>query len=182
MPNKSASLSSMAYIKMFIVAIIGFLTTACSTTAGLSSLLLEGPELHSSLTTQNIKDNTPRHVSRSVLRTNPQHSTDTDFVKAIARSGSQGNLNEEGIRSALYAVYLGHRELGFYGVEAASADDADRWEKSIRKIWAHNNSINRAQVHRSGLALVVVWTDGVPLEVWQTVNARVAERLTLPGR
>jgi hypothetical protein len=113
---------------------------------------------------------------------NPQYSTDTDFVRSIARSGSQGKLNEEGIRSALYAVYLGHSELGFYGMEAVSEGDADRLENVIRKVWAHNKNINRAQVHRRGQTLVVVWTDGVPLEVWEAVNARVAERLTLSGR
>jgi hypothetical protein len=178
MPITSASPSSMVYIKMFIVGVMGLLTAACST-SGLSSLLVEGTELHPSLKTRNLKDNPPRHVSRSVVLTNPQYSTDTDFVRAIARSGSQGKLSEEGIRSALYAVYLGQSELGFYGMEAVTADDADRLESTIRKVWAHNKSINRAQIHRSGQTLVVVWTDGVPLEVWEAVNARVAARLTL---
>ncbi len=181
MPSKSVSLSAMPYIRMFIVGIMGFLTAACST-SGLSSLVLDGPELHSSLTTRNLKDKPPRHVSRSVVLTNPQHSTDTQFIRAIARSGSQGKLSDEGIRSALYAVYLGQSELGFYGMEAVSEEDAERLEKALRKIWAHNKSINLAQVHRSGLVLVVVWTDGVPSEVWDAVNAGVAERLKLPGR
>lgn len=170
----------MTYLKAIIVGITGFLIAGCST-SGLSPLVLEGPELHRSLTTRHLKDNTTRHVSRSVLLTNPQHSTETEFVRAIARSGSQGNLGAEGIRSALFAVYLGQSELGFYGLEAVSADDADRLEQALSKIWAHNNSINLAQVHRSGLALVVVWTDGVPSEVWKAVNAGVAERLRLAG-
>jgi len=180
MPSNPLNLSFVTYRKMFFVGIMGFLIAACST-SGLSPLVLEGPDLHPSLATVHLNDDKTRHVSRSVLRMNPQHSTDTEFVRAIARSGSQGNLGEEGICSALYALYLGHSEVGFYGLEAASADDADRLEEALRKIWAHNIGINLAQVHRSGLVLVVVWTDGVPSEVWEVVNAGVAERLMLPS-
>ena len=181
MQSSPVSHSLMTYTKMLFAGIMGFLFAACSA-SGLSPLVLEGPELHPSLATIHLNDNTTRHVSRSVLRMNPQHSTDTEFVRAITRSGSQGNLGEEGIRSALYALYRGQSEVGFYGMEAASADDADRLEKALRGIWARNIGINRAQVHRSGLVLVVVWTDGVPSEVWEAVNAGVAARLMLPSR
>jgi hypothetical protein len=143
----------------------------------LAPLILEGRELHPSLKTPRLDDKPARHVSRSVLQGNPQHSVDAEFVKAIARSGSQGNLNAEGIRSALYALYLGDNELGFYGLEAASPADANRLEAALRKIWSHNASIGRARVHRGGLALVVVWTDGVSPETWEAVNATVANRL-----
>jgi hypothetical protein len=180
MPSNSLNLSVVTYRNMFLVGIMSLVVAACST-RGLGPLVLEGPDLHPSLTTVPLNGDKTRHVSRSVLRTNPQHSTETEFVRAIARSGSQGNLGDEGIRSALYALYLGQSEVGFYGLEAASADDADRLEAALGKIWAHNTSIHRAQVHRRGLTLVVVWTDGVPSDVWEAVNARVAERLMLPS-
>lgn len=147
---------------------------------GLAPLALEGRELHPSLMTRRLDDKPIRHVSRSVLQGNPQHSADPEFVKAIARSGSQGNLDEKGIRSALYALYLGEKELGFYGLEAASAADANRLEEALRKIWARNESIDRARVHRGGLVLVVVWTDGVSPEVWKAVNTAVRDRLIAP--
>ena len=102
------------------------------------------------------------------------------FVAAIARNGSQGSLGREGIRSALYALYGEKNELGFYGLEAVSAADADRWEEALRKIWAHNGRMGIAQVHRKGPVLVVVWTDGVSPECWEAVNARVVERLAAP--
>lgn len=144
---------------------------------GLRPLVLEGQELHPSLVTRRLDDKLIRHVPRSVLRGNPQHSTDAEFVKAIAYSGSQGKLGVEGIRSALYALYLGESEVGFYGLEAASAADADRLEDALRGIWSQNVSIDRARVHRVGLVLVVVWTDGVSPETWEAVNAGVVERL-----
>ena len=148
--------------------------------SGLTPLVLEARELHPSLVTRRVDDKTIRHVPSSVIQRNPQHSTDTDFIEAIARSGSQGNLGGEGVRSALYALYLGDEELGFYGLEAASAVDANRLEDAIRKIWAHNARIDRARVHREGLVLVVVWTDGVLPEVWEAVNAAVSDRLIAP--
>ena len=144
---------------------------------GLTRLVLEGRELHPSLVTRRVDDKTIRHVRSSVIQRNPQHSTDVEFIEAIARSGSQGKLRGEGIRSALYALYLGDRELGFYGLEAASAAEANRLEDVLRKTWAHNESIDRARVHRGGSVLVVVWTDGVSPEVWEAVNAAVVDRL-----
>jgi hypothetical protein len=109
---------------------------------------------------------------------NPHVSTNAAFVEAIARSGSQGRLGGEGIRTALYPLYREKSELGFYGLEAVSAADADRREEALRDIWSHNVHLNLAQVHRKGLVLVVVWTDGVSPECWEAVNARVVEHLT----
>jgi hypothetical protein len=148
--------------------------------SGLAPLVLEGRELHRSLVTRRVDEKTIRHVPSSVIQNNPQHSTDTDFIAAIARSGSQGNLDGKGVRSALYALYLGDKELGFYGLEAATAVDANRLEDAMRKIWAHNAKIDRARVHRQGLVLVVVWTDGVSPEVWEAVNAAVSDRMIAP--
>lgn len=148
--------------------------------SGLAALVLEGRELHPSLVTRRVDDKTIRHVRSGVIQRNPQLSADTDFVAAIARSGSQGNLDGKGVRSALYALYLGEKDLGFYGLEAASAADADRLEAAIRKIWAHNASIGRARVHREGLVILVVWTDGVSPEVWEAVNVGVSGRLIAP--
>ena len=147
--------------------------------SGLGSLVLEGYELHASLKTRQIDDSV-RHVPRALIPENPHVSTDAAFVAVIARNGSQGSLGREGIRSALYALYREKNELGFYGLEAVSAADADRWEEALRKIWAHNVRLGIAQVHRKGLVLVVVWTDGVSPECWKAVNASVVERLSAP--
>ena len=105
--------------------------------SGLGSLVLEGHELHASLKTRQIDDSV-RHVPRALIPGNPHVSTNAAFVAVIARNGSQGSLGREGIRSALYALYREKNELGFYGLEAESAADADRWEEAIRKVWAHN--------------------------------------------
>jgi uncharacterized protein (TIGR03067 family) len=145
--------------------------------SGLGSLVLEGHELHASLKTRPIDDSV-RHVPRALIPENPHVSTNAAFVTVIARNGSQGSLGREGIRSALYALYREKNELGFYGLEAVSAADADRWEEALRKIWSVMGSIGRAQVHRKGLVLVVVWTDGVSPECWKAVNAKVIERLS----
>ena len=147
--------------------------------SGLGSLVLEGHELHASLKTRQMDDSV-RHVPRDLIPENPHVSTDAAFVAVIARNGSQGSLGREGIRSALYALYREKNELGFYGLEAVSAADADRWEKAIREIWANNGRLNRARVHRKGLVLVVVWTDGVSPECWEAVNASIVERLSAP--
>ena len=143
--------------------------------SGLDSLFLQGPDLHASLKTRQL--DAVRHVPRAVVPANPHHSTDADFVEAIARSGSQGSLGREGIRSALYALYLGETELGFYGLEATSEEVAKQREEAVRRIWSHNVSIGRAQIHRQGLVIVVVWNDGVSPECWKAVNAKVAEQL-----
>jgi len=162
-----------------LLLLLGFLITACSTWgSGLGSLVLEGPELHASLKTRPLDDSV-RHVLRALLPGNPHVSTNAGFVAAIAHSGSQGKLGREGIGSALYAVYRDKNELGFYGLEAVSAADADRLEEALRKIWAYNVNLGRAQVHRQGLVLVVVWHDGVSPECWKAVNAKVVERLVV---
>jgi hypothetical protein len=147
--------------------------------SGLGSLVLEGHELHASLKTRQIDDSV-RHVPRALIPENPHVSTDAAFVAVIARNGSQGSLGREGIRAALYALYRERNELGFYGLEAVSAAEADRWEEALRKIWAHNVRLGIAQVHRQGLVLVVVWTDGVSPECWKAVNASIVERLSAP--
>ena len=165
--------------KMFLAAAVGLLFAACGT-SGLNPLVLDGHELHASLVTQQIDDVPRLHVPRAVLRDNPQLSTDTEFVEAIAGSGSQGQLGGEGIRAALYALYRGKSEVGFYGLEAASTADANRLEGLLRGIWAKNASLDRARVHRGGEVLVVVWTDGVSTSCWEAVNAVVAERLVAP--
>jgi len=155
------------------------LLTACAQT-GLDPLVLDGPELHASLVTLQIDDVLRLHVPREVLRGNPQLSTDAEFVRVITRAGSQGRLSNEGVRTALYALYRAERELGFYGLEAASTADADRLEGLIRGIWAHNASLDRARVHRAGRVLLVVWTDGVSASCWEAVNAVVGKRLGAP--
>ncbi len=147
--------------------------------SGLGSLVLEGHELHASLKTRQIDDSV-RHVPRALIPENPHVSTDAAFVAVIARNGSQGSLGREGIRSALYALYREKNELGFYGLEAESAPEADRWEEALRKISAHNVRAGIAQVHRKGLLFVVVWTDGVSPECWKAVNASIVERLSAP--
>jgi len=147
--------------------------------SGLGSLVLEGHELHTSLKTRQIDDSV-RHVPRALIPENPHVSTDAAFVAVIARNGSQGSLGREGIRSALYALYREKNELGFYGLEAKSEADADQREKGLRDVWANNGRLNLARVHRQGLVLVVVWTDGVSPECWEAVNAKVVERLSAP--
>lgn len=158
--------------------VLVLLLAACST-SGLAPLVLEGPELHASLTTHDLDDGPIRHVPRAVVGGNPYLSADAEFVEAIAHSGSQGRLDGEGVRSALYALYDGEADLGFYGLEAASEADADRLAAALRETWAHNVSIGRARVHRRDLVLVIVWHDGVSPECWDTVNAVVARRLVV---
>lgn len=144
----------MTLTKRFLAVSLDLFLAACST-SGLSPLVLEGRELHPSLVTRQLDDDPIRPVPRSVLRGNPQHSTDAEFVQAIASSGSQGKLGREGIRSALYALYLGDGEVGFYGLEAASAADANRLEDALREIWSHNMSIDHARVHRGAWFLLL---------------------------
>ena len=149
--------------------------------SGLESLVLEGHELHASLRTRE-PDHRNRHLPPGVLPPgNPHLSTDAEFVEAIARSQSQGTLGREGIRSALYALYVGEKELGFYGLEAESVADANQREDAVREIVANMVSLDRMRFYRAGLVLLVVWHDGVSPECWSSVNARVAERLNAAG-
>lgn len=145
--------------------------------SGLASLVLEGHELHASLKVRQV-NNSIRHLPPGIVPPGNSHlSTDPGFIEAIARSGSQGRLSSEGIRAVLYALYVAENELGFYGFEAASATDANQREGALRKIWVKNVSLDRVRIHREGLVLVVVWTDGVSPECWEAVNASVVERL-----
>ena len=156
-----------------------FLLGGCAPSA-LDPLVVDGRELHASLVTRKLKDASRLHVARAVLRGNPYVSTDAEFVDAIAHSASQGRLGGEGIRAALYALYLCQSDLGLYGLEAASTADADRLEGALRGIWAYNESLGRARVHREGKVLVVVWHAGVSRSCWEAVNAGVVERLGAP--
>jgi hypothetical protein len=155
------------------------LLAGCAPSA-LGPLVVDGQELHASLVTRKLEDTSRLHVARAVLRDNPYLSTDAEFVDAIAHGASQGRLGGEGIRAALYALYFGESELGLYGLEVASTADADRLEGALRGIWAYNESLGRARVHREGKVLVVLWNDGVSPSCWEAVNAGVVERLTAP--
>jgi uncharacterized protein (TIGR03067 family) len=147
--------------------------------SGLGSLVLEGHELHASLRTRE-PDEPHRHLNPGLPPGNPHLSTDAAFVEAIARGASQGRLGREGIRSVLSAFYVDEKDLGFYGLEAESVEEANRREDVLREVWAHNARMGIARVHRAGLVLLVVWTDGVSPECWETVNAKVVERLIAP--
>ena len=148
--------------------------------SGLSPLVLDGQELHASLVTRKLKD-VAKHDLAPVVRDNPYLSTDTEFVDVLARIASQGRLaGGEGVRAALYARYRGENDVGLYGLEATSPADADRIEGVLRAIWAHNERLGIARVHREGRVLVVVWCYGKSPSCWEAVNARVVERLTAP--
>ena len=148
--------------------------------SALRPLVVDGQELHASLVTRKLEDAAKLHLA-PVLRDNPSLSTDVEYVDVIARMASQGRLGGgQGIRAALYALYLGESELGLYGLEAVSSVDADRLEGVLRAIWAHNESLGRTRVHREGEVLVVVWHNGVSASCWEAVNAGVVERLTAP--
>ena len=149
-----------------------------SATSALRPLVVDGKALHASLVTRKLEDTQRLHVPRAVLRDNPYLSTDAEFVDAIAHGASQGQVGGQGIRAALYALYLGESELGLYGLEAASTAGADRLEGALRGIWAYNESLGRARVHREGKVLVVVWHGGVSPSCWEAVNAEVVKRLT----
>lgn len=178
-----------------ILTCISLSVTGCTDLAGghhpgepsaesaLGIWLLEGHELHASLQTESF-ESIPNLPAGMVLPKNPHLSTDAKFVEATARGGSQGRLNGDGMRSALYARYAADKsEIGFYGLEANSEADADQREKALREIWAYNASLDRARVYRRGLALFVVWiwTDGVLPECWEAVKTKVEERLIAPG-
>ena len=149
----------------------------------LSSLVLEGHELHASLRTHQLDSIQQLHLPPGVvLPGNPHLSADAEFVEAISRSGSQGRLGKEGIRSALYARYAaGENELGIYALEAETDADADKRENAVRKIWAYNARRDLARVHRKDLILVIVWHTRVSPECWEAVNARLVDRLNAPG-
>ena len=152
------------------------LLSGCTSSA-LGPLVVDGRELHSSLVTRKVEDAARLHLA-PVLRDNPYLSADSQFVDVIARMSSQGRLSGgAGIRTALYALYLGESEVGLYGLEAASPADADRLEGVLRGIWAYNESLGRARVHRAGNVLVVAWNNIVSPACWEAVNAGVVKRL-----
>tara|TARA_R110002096_G_scaffold377590_1_gene571406 strand:+ start:1520 stop:2023 length:504 start_codon:yes stop_codon:yes gene_type:complete len=160
---------------MRLVAPLSLLLAACAA-SGLDPLVLKGHELHASLVTRSLDEpnlRVPRHV-----RSNPQLSTDPEFLEAIGRGATQGRgLGREGIRAALYARYLGERGIGMYGFEAASAADADRIEGALRNTWSYAARSDQARVHRGGEVLVVVWADVESPGCWEAVNAVVVARL-----
>ena len=148
--------------------------------SGLGPLVVDGPELHASLVTRRLED-AAKHQLAPVLRDNPYLSTDSEFVDVIARYASQGRLSGgEGVRAALYALYLGEGEgqVGLYGLEAVSPADADRLEGVLREMNGFNVRLGLARVHREGNVLVVAWQRGVSPSCWEAVNAGVVERLT----
>jgi len=146
--------------------------------SALRPLVLEGPELHASLVTRKLEDAAVLALA-PVLRDNPQLSTDSVSVDVIAQIASQSRLGGgEGVRAALYALYLGETQVGLYGLEAASPAEADRIEGVLRAIWSHNERLGRTRVYREGQVLVVAWHDGVSPSCWEAVNARVVERMT----
>jgi hypothetical protein len=155
-----------------------FLLLAGCAQSALRPLVVDGQELHASLVTRKLEDAARLRLA-SVLHDNPYLSTDAEFVEAIAQIGSQSRLGGgRGIRAALYALYLGESEVGLYGLEAASPADADRIEGVLRGIWAHNEGLGRARVHRKGRVLIVTWHNGVSPSCWEAVNAEVVKRLT----
>jgi len=160
--------------KSLLAGCLCLLLGSCAT-SGLQEVVLSGHELHSSLGPK-LLDGANHGVPRGV-RDNPHSTTDADVVESIARSASQGKVGGTGIRAALYALYQGEDELGFYGLEAATTQDADRLEGILRATWAHNVGIGIARVHRGGQIFVVVWHDGVSASCWQEVNAGLAKRL-----
>ena len=156
----------------------GFLVllAGCAPSA-LRPLVVDGPELHASLVTRRLEDAAKLHLA-PVLRDNPYVSTDTKFVDTTTRMSSQGRVDGTGVRAALYALYLGEGEVGLYGLEAASPEDADRLEGVLRAIWAHNGGLGLARVHREGKLLVVAWHNRVSTSCWEAVNAGLVERLS----
>lgn len=146
----------------------------------LGSLAVDGRELHPSLRTPRL--DAVRDLPAGVAPAdNPQRSGDDAFVRAIARNSSQGRLGSEGVRSALYARYAaGDQEVGVYGLAVEPGPAADRRENALREIWAYNDRVGRARVHRNGSALVVVWHSGVTPECWEAVNTVIAARLAAP--
>jgi hypothetical protein len=161
--------------KTFLIVSLSLVLGAC-TTSRLRPLVLKGQDLHLSLVPRPL-DRANHGVPRGV-RDNPHFSTDVEVVEAIARYASQGQLDGDGIRAALYALYQCDREVGFYALEAASTGDADRLEGSLGRIWAHNVDQGIARVHRGGQVLVVVWNDGASPACWQAVNGGLVDRLT----
>jgi hypothetical protein len=165
----------MMMMKALLTGLLSLVFAACATSR-LRPLVVDGQELYLSLVPKPL-DGANHGVPRGV-RDNPHFSTDAVVVNSIARAASQGQLDGDGIRAALFALYQCERELGFYALEAASTGEADRRERILRRIWAHNENLGIARVHRGGLVLLVVWNDGVSPACWQAVNDGLVELLT----
>lgn len=143
----------------------------------LEALILDGKQLHNTLRNRPM-DDTVRHLPAGMtMPSNPYVSTDAEFVRAIAGASSQGRLRENGIRAVLYSLYIDEKELGFYGLEAMTLQDANQREAQLREVWSVNASFNRARVHREGVVVLVIWTDGVSEDCWKAVNETVSDRL-----
>ncbi len=147
---------------------------ACAT-SGLEPFVLDGDELHVSLGPKPLEG--ANHGVPPGVRDNPHFTTDAEVVASIARNASQGQLGGDGIRAALYALYDGESELGFYGLEVAPSGDADQLEGTLRGIWAGVVGLDLVRVHRGGRVFIVVWNDGVSPACWQAVNDVLVERL-----
>ena len=154
---------------LFLVALTG-----CATSA-LDRFVLDGHELHVSLTRKPLDG--ANHGLPQGVRDNPHYSTDAGVVASIARFASQGQLDGDGVRAVLYALYREQNELGFYGLEVAPTASADQLEDRLRDIWSHNVRLDRVRVHRGGPVFVVVWHDGVSPACWLGVNDGLAARL-----
>lgn len=143
----------------------------------LELMAMKGPELHVSLHAHKL-DGSIRHFPAGLrLPKNPYVTLQPEYVHAIARSSSQERLNEDGVRAVLYGIYAAEHDLGLYGVEVESIEEADRRETLLREIWVKNVRLDRARVYRKGLFLIVVWNDGVSPECWQSVNESVGKRM-----
>lgn len=174
----------MMMAKTFLIASLCLVLGACAASP-LRPLVVDGQELYPSLVPKPL-DEANHGVPRGV-RDTPHFSTDVEVVQSIARYASQGQLDGDGIRAAIYALYQCDGEVGFYALEAASMEDADRLEGSLRGIWTHNVDQGITRVHRGGgggggggggRVLVVVWNDKVSPACWQAVNDGLVERLT----
>ncbi|MEL6109362.1 MAG: hypothetical protein AAFU85_25425 [Planctomycetota bacterium] len=175
-------ISRLAAFSLFVGLFVG-----CNPTSGdadpvidspLKTLLFDAEALHESL--EATDPETTREVPSGISwTTNPSLSMDRPFIEGVARGGSQGNLDGTGMRAALYARYQsGTKEIGFYGLEAESTAVADKREKAIREIWAHNESLDRTHVYRKGNVLLVVWlwTDEELPECWEATKRIVQKR------
>lgn len=149
----------------------------CPLVPNLALVFLQGGDLHPSLATPDFPSDALRDVPARMIKHNPQLDSDPGFVEAIARSSTHGRHGARGLSAALFARYLGEDDIGFYGLEATTEDDADWWEQHTRNTWAKNESLGRARVHRAGHVVLVVWNDGISPEIWAAVNTVVEERL-----
>ena len=143
----------------------------------LRALMLSGHDLHPSIEMPDLES--IREVPIGIgFPPNPKVSKEPEFVEGVARGSSQGRLNRDGMRTALYARYVvDGLDIGIYALEARTGADADRREKQMREIWQVNAGVDRAMVARGGRVLVVAWHDAVPQECWDSAKTVLRERL-----